>query len=117
MQTRREYPGLFADGAYTPLEIEGRRKDHAFAFARQKKGRWAVVVVPRLMTQLTPGPDQLPIGLVWEGTTLHLPQTESVKRWRNVFTGERLAPSENNRLALPEVFAHFPAVLLVGEIV
>jgi (1->4)-alpha-D-glucan 1-alpha-D-glucosylmutase len=117
LQSRREHPGLFADGAYTPLEVEGPRKDHAFAFARQKEGRWAVVVAPRLMTQLAPGPGQLPTGPVWEGTTLHLPQTESVMRWRNVFTGERLAPSGNNRLALPltEVFAHFPLALLVAD--
>ena len=116
LQTRREHPGLFADGAYTPLEVEGPRKDHAFAFARQKEGRWAVVVVPRLMTQLAPGPDQLPIGAVWEGTTLHLPQTESVKGWRNVFTGQRLVGTENSRLALLEVFAHFPLALLVAGI-
>ncbi len=117
LQTRREHPGLFADGTYTPLEVEGPRKDHAFAFARHKEGTWAVVVVPRLMTSLAPGPNQLPTGAVWEGTTLHLPQTESVKSWRNAFTGERPTPSEHNNFALPltNVFAHFPLALLVGE--
>ena len=111
LRSRREHPGLFADCAYTPLEAEGVRKDHAFAFARQKDRHWAVVVVPRLTTRLAPTADQLPLGAVWEGTTLRLPQ--SVRSWKNVFTGKQAATSDET--ALKELLAHFPLALLIGE--
>jgi (1->4)-alpha-D-glucan 1-alpha-D-glucosylmutase len=118
LQCRRDSPGLFADGGYLPLEVEGPRKESAFGFARNKEGKWALVVVPRLMTRLTPTMDVLPTGAVWEETMLRLPQTAYGKRWRNVFTGEVLTPSESNSLTLPltDVFAHFPLALLVGVI-
>ena len=75
LRSRRQHPGLFTDGAYKPLEAEGLRKDHAFAFARQKERQWAVVIVPRLTARLAPKAEQLPFGAAWEGTTLRLPET------------------------------------------
>jgi (1->4)-alpha-D-glucan 1-alpha-D-glucosylmutase len=117
LRSRRKSPGLFADGAYVPLEVDGPRKDHAFGFARNKESKWALVVVPRFMTRLAPTTDELPTGRVWEETMLRLPETASARRWRNVFTGEVLTPSDGQPLGLPlaAVFAHFPLALLVGE--
>ena len=115
LQCRREYPGLFTDGVYVPLEAEGPRKEHVFGFARGKEGRWAAAVVPRFITRLAPTTEHLPTGRVWEETVLSLPGTESVRRWRNVFTGEIYTPSEGPSLRLTEVLGHFPVALLVGQ--
>ena len=44
LQCRRENPGLFADGAYTPLEAEGTRAVNVFGFARRRTAdgrRWS----------------------------------------------------------------------------
>src|SRR5205814_2175140 len=117
LRLRRENSGLFADGAYVPLEAEGSRKDHVFGFARGKGGRWAAAVVPRFLTRLVPNAGDAPTGRVWEDTRLRLPGTEAVRRWRNVFTGDVLAASGHSPPALPaaEAFADFPVALLVGE--
>lgn len=44
LRLRAEYAGVFTHGAYRPLEVEGRHRDHVIAFARQR-GRDAVIVV------------------------------------------------------------------------
>ena len=114
LQCRRENPGLFADGAYAPLEAEGARAVNVFGFARQKDGRWAAAVVPRFLTRLPLEAGGDPTGGVWEDTTVRLAGTEGVRRWRNVFTGETLAASDA-RLRLAEVLGEFPVALLMGE--
>jgi len=114
LQCRREFPGLFADGVYVPLEAEGPRKEHVFGFVRGKEGRWAAAVVPRFVTRLAPTTEHLPTGRVWEETVLPLPGSESVRRWRNVFTGEAYMPS-GAALPLTGVLGHFPVALLVGD--
>ena len=48
---RREMKLLFKDGAYLPLDAQGRRKENVCAFARRKEGRVALTVVPEV-----PGP-------------------------------------------------------------
>ncbi len=114
LQLRRDNPGLFADGAYVPLEAEGARKDHVFGFIRNKDGRSAAVVVPRFLTRLLPKPGSVPTGQVWEDTVVRLAGTGADGRWRNVFTGETLTASRES-LRLAEVFGEFPVALLVGE--
>jgi len=111
---RRENPGLFSDGAYAPLAMEGAKNDHAFGFVRGKDGRRAAVIVPRLLTKLVaPGRD--PVGDVWEDTLVRLPGTEGVRRWRNLFTGAMISPADRSSLRLTDVFAEFPVALLEGE--
>ena len=34
LQLRRDDPELFAQGDYQPLQVDGERKEHVFAFAR-----------------------------------------------------------------------------------
>jgi (1->4)-alpha-D-glucan 1-alpha-D-glucosylmutase len=116
LRRRRENPGLFTDGAYAPLDVEGSKKDHAFGFSRCQDARWAAVVVPRLLTRLVqPGKD--PTGRVWDDTVVRLPGTEAVRRWRNVFTGAAVTPADGSppALRLAEIVADFPVALLEGE--
>jgi (1->4)-alpha-D-glucan 1-alpha-D-glucosylmutase len=115
----RAHPGLFSTGAYFPVEAAGARELHVFAFARHHEGRWAVAAVPRLLTQLVPATEGLPLGNeVWRDTVLRLPDAARGRRWRNVFTGEVLTPSERGGqpvLLAGEVFATFPVALLLAE--
>jgi (1->4)-alpha-D-glucan 1-alpha-D-glucosylmutase len=117
LHCRRERPGLFAAGEYRAAEAAGARADNAFSFVRRQGDRWAVAVVPRLLTALIPGEGQLPLGPVWQDTRLLLPDVDPQVRFRNVFTGESVSlREEQNRLALPlaECLGHFPVALLVG---
>jgi (1->4)-alpha-D-glucan 1-alpha-D-glucosylmutase len=110
---RREAPGLFSSGDYLPVEADGARAEHVFAFARRHEGRCALVAVPRLVTRLVPTADGLPLGAdVWGDTRLVLPPEVAGRRWTNVFTGRTIAG--RGAPAAAEIFADFPVALLVS---
>ncbi len=110
LQARKAHPGLFAEGEYLPLEPEGPKAEHVFAFARRQGDRAAVVIVTRMLTRLV-GDGDLPLGRVWGET--HLPLAEELRTmsWRNAFTGAS-APS-GAALNLAAVLSHFPVALLI----
>jgi len=111
---RRSHSELFLEGDYVPLRAVGSRQGHICAFARHRRGAWALVAVPIKITQ--PGPfGSLPLGRrVWEGTSLVLP-ARAPERWRNVLTGGVLNTSpEAGKIVLRVsiVFRSFPIALL-----
>ncbi len=116
---RRDHPGLFTAGEYVPLAAEGSRAAHLFAFARRDGRDHAVVAVPRLVARLAPDPASPPMGAeVWTDTRLPLTGLDPALRWRNLFTGELLAPEVRDgqpSLAAADLFAHFPVALLLAE--
>ncbi len=116
---RRENPGLFTEGEHLPLEADGPRRDHVFAFRRSWQDRHALVVVPRLVTRLATAVEQLPMGrAVWEDTRLILP-AGSPRKWRNLLTGQTLTTtgrSDQGALSLAEVLEAFPVALLIGQL-
>ncbi len=114
LQCRLENPGLFADGAYAPLEVEGARKDQAFGFVRHKDGRWAAAVVPRFLTRLVPEAGAAPSRWIWEDTAVRLPEQGEPSSWRNVFTGETVNASGRS-LHVAEILGEFPVALLMGQ--
>jgi len=119
LRYRREHPGLFLHGAYTPLDASGARHQHVCAFARRNEQHEIIVMVPRFFSRLIPDPQKLPVGpQVWAGTFLAVPTTERRCRYRNVFTGESINTTNKEggtRIALEAVFTHFPVALLVRE--
>ncbi|MEE4378886.1 MAG: hypothetical protein V2J55_15445, partial [Candidatus Competibacteraceae bacterium] len=83
-------------------------------FARTLQEEEIIVVVPLQFVSLLDGDEtKLPLGVtVWGDTHLTLPQGQS--GYRNIFTGEQLAPldAEQATLALADVLANFPVALL-----
>ncbi|MCE9547507.1 MAG: malto-oligosyltrehalose synthase [Planctomycetia bacterium] len=116
---RSEYPGLFTEGEYIPLRADGPHAEHVVAFTRRHQGSDAIVVVPRLLTQLVPGDDGVPMGrTAWQETALVLPAELAGNPLVNVFTGARLTPSKgagSASLAMADVLADFPVTLLIGR--
>jgi (1->4)-alpha-D-glucan 1-alpha-D-glucosylmutase len=83
---------LFASGRYVPLAATGRLRDKVIGFARERRGRWAVVAVPRLAASLSAG-GRPPVGRrTWRETALALPKG-APRRWRDVLSGEGLTAS------------------------
>jgi (1->4)-alpha-D-glucan 1-alpha-D-glucosylmutase len=119
LHCRRDHPGLLSAGEYLPLAAAGAKARHLFAFARRARGCWAVIAVPRLVTQLAPDAAQPPLGeSVWEDTRIDLSRVDPNIAWRNVFTGETLTSSHQDgkpSLTAAELFSHFPVALLLSE--
>ena len=102
LRLRREMPGLFTLGEYTPMPGEGERAEHLFAFSRSRESSRVVVAVPRLVAALE--------SAGWKDTRLALPPSES-GRWRNVFTREVIV---GESVAASDLFGQFPVAMLVG---
>jgi (1->4)-alpha-D-glucan 1-alpha-D-glucosylmutase len=97
LRLRRERPEWFgAEAGYTPLAVDGAKRDHVIAYLR---GERVVTVVPRLIVKL--------LG-TWRDTTVLLPEG----RWRNRLTGSVL---EGGRSAVRGMLKDFPVALLMRE--
>ncbi|MEZ5582378.1 MAG: hypothetical protein R3F37_06075 [Candidatus Competibacteraceae bacterium] len=114
LNLRRDCAALFREGDYTPLSIHGDQAEHVCAFARTWEDQEVIIVAPLLFVSLLDGEvTKLPLGVeVWGNTHLTLPQGKA--SYRNVLTGETLAPleAEEVTLALADVLANFPVALL-----
>jgi len=117
---RRAHTDLFGRGSYLSLEAIGAERDHVCAFGRLHGDDAVLVVVPRLVARLTRGAEQPPIGLeVWGKTCLLLHPQLAGRSYRNLFTGEVLAPESYRATPGPlvgSVLGQFPVAMLVcGE--
>jgi (1->4)-alpha-D-glucan 1-alpha-D-glucosylmutase len=91
---------LFSAGEYIPLQAEGQRAAHVFAFARRHHGRTAIVLVPRLIAEMEES------GF-WGDTRLVVPS--GLTAGRNLFTGH---PAD--KLNVGHLLAEFPVAVLVS---
>jgi (1->4)-alpha-D-glucan 1-alpha-D-glucosylmutase len=112
---RRAQHELFATGDYQPLQVAGSKKDHVIAFSRTLRNKSVIVATGRFFSRLGP-PDRLPIGRdAWHETFIVMERRMRFCRYRNVFTGEALAVSEQNNgsgLPLADLFSRLPVVMM-----
>jgi len=112
LKARRARIDLFQQGSYFPVKVTGQHRRRVVAFGRRRGEVWAVVAVPRFLVGLVKE-GVLPLGEeVWKDTCLVLPRPGSVP-WHNWITGQAVGQKEV--LPAGEVFAHFPAALLISE--
>jgi (1->4)-alpha-D-glucan 1-alpha-D-glucosylmutase len=113
---RRDHPGLFTEGEYLPTTASPRYDENVCAFVRRRNGQAALAVAPRLLTHVVEQ-GALPLGEEpWQDGLLYLPEGAQVPHWQDIFSGQVLHAREQDgraSLRLAEVFAHFPAALLV----
>jgi (1->4)-alpha-D-glucan 1-alpha-D-glucosylmutase len=104
---------LFRAGEYIPLQTAGKRATNVFAFARRVGDRWAIIAVPRLVSQMSTVL-RFPTGIIaWRDTQLRLPDGAPM-RWKNVITGGQLA-SPDSALPMYRLLEQFPVALLVSK--
>jgi (1->4)-alpha-D-glucan 1-alpha-D-glucosylmutase len=115
LRLRSRYRDVFAQGTYEPLTAAGPRGEHVFAFARTLGERQVLVVVPRLVSTLTPDADVPPVGeRVWGDTRIVLPPWAS-RSYRDALTDRCVAAREDGEpltLRLAEVLDVFPIACL-----
>jgi (1->4)-alpha-D-glucan 1-alpha-D-glucosylmutase len=104
LRLRREKPGLFTSGDYSPLTLTGKLAENVVAFTRQRDSGELLVVVPRRL-DASRAPQ---LGDSWIGTRLNI----QPGRWKNIFTGG-VVNTDKPEVALPQVFAHWPVAVLL----
>ena len=113
LRARRAAHDVFRCGSYEPLAVQGRAREHVFAFARVLGARQAIVAVPRLVATLTPG-GETPLGEVWGDTRFAVPES-APRCYRQAFTGRcaSVIEEEGRRwIRAADAFADFPIALL-----
>lgn len=112
LQARNEKAEVFQKGAYIPIEVGGRFKDHVVVLARRYRNAWAITIAPRLLTALMKE-GEYPFGQqVWDDTRVVLPKGTPTL-WKDIITGEAIKSEET--LPINETLKHFPVALLMGE--
>ncbi|HEV7299280.1 MAG TPA: malto-oligosyltrehalose synthase [Tepidisphaeraceae bacterium] len=114
---RRDYPGVFTSGSYQPLQANGDRSQHLFAYARTSGDMTAIVAVPRLVVGLSDD-GAPPMGeRSWRNTRLLLPAAARGKRLLDVFTNtvHRIDDDGDPSITCAELFSAFPVVLLISQ--
>ena len=110
---RRRLPELFYRGAYRPLKISGQDRCHVVGFARSLDTRWALTVVPRLLSRCRAPDDGDGSPQVRPVAYVRLP-VDAPARWRHLLTGACYDAS-GGRLEARALFTGFPVALLVEE--
>ncbi|HEX2796292.1 MAG TPA: hypothetical protein VHN38_04350 [Immundisolibacter sp.] len=79
---------------------------HAARVLAFQRGDDVVVIVPRLVLELTDAGTRWPVGAAWADTRVERPAGRS---WHEVFTGRTVA---GGAVSLEELLAGFPLALL-----
>ena len=107
---------IFTNGDYNPVDVQGSRRDHVFAFARTAGGRQLVVAVPRLIATIAPQADMAPIGeRVWGDTHIVVPFSPGQGRLHNVITDRCVTVQpDTGAIRAADAFDRFPIAVLIG---
>ncbi len=113
---RRNNPGLFSEGEYLPLTVEGDLRDNVCAFGRREEDAAALVVAPRFLSRIVEKAPDGPFGAdVWGNTRISLPDELGGPGYFNIFTGETVGEdgaAGTRGLRLGQILATFPVALL-----
>jgi (1->4)-alpha-D-glucan 1-alpha-D-glucosylmutase len=102
LRFRRDQAALFREGNYSPLSVRGTFADCCVAFAREHKGKWIVVLAPRLSSRV----GFPPIGDKWKDTVVELPESLSRQNCVELFTGR--APGRDAALKISDAMSVLP---------
>ncbi|HLL43635.1 MAG TPA: malto-oligosyltrehalose synthase, partial [Segetibacter sp.] len=73
LNERKQNPGVFSNGNYIPLTIEGELKDNILAFARRHQQTWYVIAVPLHLASVSSQQKKEIVSIDWYDTRVALP--------------------------------------------
>ncbi|WP_164879530.1 malto-oligosyltrehalose synthase [Afifella aestuarii] len=112
LRLRGEHRGLFLEGSYEPLAVEGPMAAQITAYARRVEGETLVVIVPRLPLSLLERDDGLTLRAdAFADTFVSLPG--GAARFADLLGGGDV---EGDRIAASELFRRAPLALLFGSV-
>ncbi|HZP89256.1 MAG TPA: malto-oligosyltrehalose synthase [Burkholderiales bacterium] len=110
LELRRQHPQLFAQGSYAPVVVSGDQAEHICAYLREHRSQRALIVAPRLFASLPQADRSAPLGAaVWGSTALRV---ERAARWTELFSGDSITASDEDRIEVARILTHFPIALL-----
>ncbi|OPA90236.1 malto-oligosyltrehalose synthase [Pseudomonas fluorescens] len=110
---RKAYPGLFRNGAYTPLEVVGQHAEHVVAFCREHQGKRLLVVAPRWPHRLLAnGVHPRITAQVWGDTRLKLPFAAPTQHWKGLFHTGAVTPDKE--LLISTALGDFPVNVFIN---
>jgi (1->4)-alpha-D-glucan 1-alpha-D-glucosylmutase len=98
LHARASEPALFLEGEYLPLETTGEQANRILAFARHHEGRHAIVIVPRLCSDLL-GDGLLIEGEKWGDTAVQLPENLSQLEFKGLFSSQAVTLDKDLRMS------------------
>lgn len=112
LQTRAAHAELFMHGDYQPLEVVGEHANKVLAFARTTATQLAVVIVPRLCSDLL-GDAGSPLidSQKWGDTHVKLPNHSCLPNLKGLFSDIAVTPQQELRLST--ALKDFPVNLYV----
>jgi (1->4)-alpha-D-glucan 1-alpha-D-glucosylmutase len=112
LAVRNQYPDLFSEGLYQPLQVLGQHAERVMAFARIKEDTRAIVVVPRVFNELL-GTAQTPFinAANWGDTRILLPFADSDPNWKGLFS--QTIVTTNTEMLLSDALKEFSVNLLI----
>jgi len=114
LERRHQYPELFGQGRYLPVQVRGRHAEQVLAFARVSDSAQALVIVPRLACGLL-ADSAVPLipAQNWDDTHLLLPFALSPAHCSGLFAGSAVTASKE--LLLSAALKEFPVNLLIDH--
>jgi len=107
LRFRNEHVELFRSGNYLPLRATGSFVDCCLCFARRLDQRSIIVIVPRLSSRI----GFPPIGERWRDTVVELPESLSLHRGREIFTGRELS-IQDRQIRLVDAMSILPFAII-----
>ncbi|RDD63803.1 malto-oligosyltrehalose synthase [Ferruginivarius sediminum] len=109
LHLRRDWPALFGDSGYEPLDAAGPEAGRVIVFRRGIADRQLIVVVGRLLAPLYDRDGRCH----WGTTAVHV---EARTPLYDVLTGRRLVPGPSGSLPVKRLFEILPCSVLVGDL-
>jgi (1->4)-alpha-D-glucan 1-alpha-D-glucosylmutase len=108
LQFRRAHADVFRWGTYRPLKTSGTFAESCIAFARERDGRWIIVIAPRLSARVA----FPPIAENWKDTSIEVP--EGFLNARDLFTDREVA-FENGCVRMSNALPLLPFACLTNH--
>lgn len=99
LNARARHPALFLQGDYLPLETGGEQGHRIIAFARHYQGRHAIVIAPRLCSELLSEGDLLIAAEKWGDTYVRLPENLSQLEFKGLFSTQAVTLDKDLRMS------------------
>jgi len=118
LRFRLQNAGLFQNGDYLKIGVQGKGADHLLVYARKDQSVFAIIVVPRLIASLFYDDPEASLNNFWSDTWLELPLT-APKEYRELFGQIRVRalPAEDHlQLYVRETLDLFPLAIFFSPI-